>query len=96
MLSCALWKRVCSPAKFADIYRAGGAAAVQDVYAAITLEDAPLRGGRLRRIAASGEVRIIDGDGQFRVRPGNPTNLYGDIATNLGAVANNANLVGVD
>jgi hypothetical protein len=66
----------------------------QEVTIRMTLAvgDAPLRGGRLRRIAASGEVRIIDGDGQFRVRSGNPTNLYDDIATNLGAVANNANL----
>jgi hypothetical protein len=54
--------------------------------------DAQLRGGRVRRIAPNGEVRIIDGDGQFRARPGNPTNLYDDIAANLGAISNNGNL----
>jgi hypothetical protein len=58
----------------------------------LAVGDAPLRGGRVRRIAPNGEVRIIDGDGQFRVRPGNPTNIYEDIATNLGAVAHHENL----
>jgi hypothetical protein len=54
--------------------------------------DAQLAGGRIRRIAPDGDLRIIDGDGVFRTRPGNPTNLYDDIGRNLGAIGNNGNL----
>ena len=54
--------------------------------------DARLGGGRIRRIAPDGELRVIDGDGVFRARPGNPTNLFDDIGGNLGTLGNNGNL----
>jgi hypothetical protein len=37
-------------------------------------------------------LRIIDGDGQFRARAGNPTNLYDDIGANLATIYNIGNL----
>lgn len=46
--------------------------------------DSRLGGGRTRRIAPDGEIRIIDGDGVFRTRPGNPTNLFDDIGRTSG------------
>jgi hypothetical protein len=58
----------------------------------LAVGETQLRGGRVRRIAPNGEVRIIDGDGQFRARPDNPTNLYDDIATNLATISNIENL----
>jgi hypothetical protein len=54
--------------------------------------DRALRGGRVRQIFADGTVRIIDADGVFRTRPGNPSNLFDDIAANLPTIANNGNL----
>jgi hypothetical protein len=65
-----------------------------DVTIRITLDVGrrPIAGGRVREISGTGEVRIIDADGAFRARRGNPSNLFDDIGGNLGRIGNNANL----
>lgn len=58
------------------------------------------RGGRTRELvgadatppARPGDIRIIDGDGNFRPRRGNPTNLFDDITGNLSTIANHQHL----
>ena len=58
----------------------------------LAVGDTAIAGGRIRRIAPDGEVRIIDEDGVFRMRRGNPSNLFEDIGANLANIQNNAHL----
>ena len=45
-------------------------------------------GGRQREILPDGTVRIIDADGQFRPRRGNPSNIFDSIGENLPNIGN--------
>lgn len=45
-------------------------------------------GGRTREILPDGTVRIIDADGQFRPRRGNPSNIFDSIGDNLPNIGN--------